>query len=435
MSTYSVYNIKIDNNLSFTPGATAGYVLAIDSNGNTYWAPAGSGGGSQTLAQTLALGNNVGTYSIIGTDNLRLSVGASPSSFGSVLTINKDELSLNSGGVPGGPWYGSYISVGTSSVSISAVDDNINSSSIQLYNENIYLNGISGTGSNFLTIGSNGSIGITSSTGNIVSVNGYFLRSTGTGTTASDAFYFYPDIKASNAQRVGIEAKTVLQGGLNIELLAGATGSGWAPININANASGDATIQFEFDSINPPNAPKIMASKTSNTNAGLDFYTSVGDLQSLALSLKDGVYLTGISSSFLAADSTGKIIATASTGGGGFGSFGITIDGGGSVITTGVKGYVTVPYSGTITGWTLLSDVSGSIVIDVWKDTYSVFPPSVADTIAGSEKPTLTSANKNQNLSLSTWTTSITAGDIIGFNVDSATTLTRVNLAINITKS
>jgi hypothetical protein len=45
MSTYSVYNIHIDNNLSFTPGPTAGSVLAIDVNGNTSWVPE-SGSGS-----------------------------------------------------------------------------------------------------------------------------------------------------------------------------------------------------------------------------------------------------------------------------------------------------------------------------------------------------------------------------------------------------
>jgi hypothetical protein len=116
-------------------------------------------------------------------------------------------------------------------------------------------------------------------------------------------------------------------------------------------------------------------------------------------------------------------------------TFGITIDGGGSVISTGVKGYITVPFSGTITGWTLTAKESGSIVIDVWKDTYDNFPPTVADTIAGSEKPTLSSAQKNQDLTLSSWTTSVTAGDIIGFNVDSATTVTRVNLVIQMTVS
>jgi hypothetical protein len=116
------------------------------------------------------------------------------------------------------------------------------------------------------------------------------------------------------------------------------------------------------------------------------------------------------------------------------GSFGITIDGGGNVLTTGVKGYVEIPYSGVITSWTLTSDVSGSCVIDVWKDTYANYPPTLANTIAGSEKPTLSSAIKNQDNNLTTWTTSVTAGDIIGFNVDSASTVTRVNLSIKINK-
>jgi len=116
------------------------------------------------------------------------------------------------------------------------------------------------------------------------------------------------------------------------------------------------------------------------------------------------------------------------------GTVSLTIDGGGSVITTGEKGYIQMPYSGTITGWTVLGDQVGDIVIDVWKDTYANFPPTVADTIAGSEKPTLSSANKNQDLSLSTWTTSVSTGDIIAFNVDSAATVTRVQLQIQITK-
>jgi hypothetical protein len=73
--------------------------------------------------------------------------------------------------------------------------------------------------------------------------------------------------------------------------------------------------------------------------------------------------------------------------------------------------------------------------VDVWKDTYANFPPTVADTIAGSEKPTLSSAVKNQDRNLTSWTTSVSAGDIVAFNVDSAATVTRVNLIIYITKS
>ena len=108
------------------------------------------------------------------------------------------------------------------------------------------------------------------------------------------------------------------------------------------------------------------------------------------------------------------------------------VDGGGSAITTGQKGHVVVDFACTVQAWTILADQSGSIVIDVWKDTYANFPPTVADTIAGSEKPTLAAAQKNQDTNLTTWTTSIAAGDILAFNVDSATTVTRVTVALKV---
>ena len=117
------------------------------------------------------------------------------------------------------------------------------------------------------------------------------------------------------------------------------------------------------------------------------------------------------------------------------GSFGITIDGGGSAITTGVKGYVEIPYSGTITSWTIMADQSGSTVIDLWKDTYANYPPTSGDTIAGSAKPTLTAAVKAQSSTLTGWTTAVAAGDIIAFNVVSASTSTRITLSIKINKS
>ena len=107
------------------------------------------------------------------------------------------------------------------------------------------------------------------------------------------------------------------------------------------------------------------------------------------------------------------------------------IDGGGSAITTGQKGHLVVPFNMTITGWDIFADQSGSIVVDVWKDTYANFPPTVADTIAGTEKPTLASAQKNQDLTLTTWATSLTKGDNLAFNVDSITTVQRVVVVLN----
>ncbi len=111
---------------------------------------------------------------------------------------------------------------------------------------------------------------------------------------------------------------------------------------------------------------------------------------------------------------------------------GVTVDGGGSVVTTGSKGYKVIQEACTITGWTILGKESGSVVVDIKKCNYAGFPSTTS--IAGTEKPTLSSAQKNQDLTLSTWTTSLLEGDILEFVVDSASTCTRFNLFINITK-
>lgn len=126
---------------------------------------------------------------------------------------------------------------------------------------------------------------------------------------------------------------------------------------------------------------------------------------------------------------TGKLDLAGSAG---TGSFGVTIDGASNVIATGSKGYREIPFACTITGWTILGKESGSCVIDVKKCTYSNFPTTTS--ITGSEKPTLSSAQKNQDTNLTTWTTAISAGDILEFVVDSASTITRVNLFIQYTK-
>jgi hypothetical protein len=113
----------------------------------------------------------------------------------------------------------------------------------------------------------------------------------------------------------------------------------------------------------------------------------------------------------------------------------VIIDGGGSAITTGVKFDLEVPYNATVTAWDIFGDQTGSIVVDIWQDTYANFPPTVADTITTSEKPTLSAASKNQDTSLNSgsgW--SVTQGRVLRFNVDSITTVTRVTIALKVTR-
>ena len=96
-----------------------------------------------------------------------------------------------------------------------------------------------------------------------------------------------------------------------------------------------------------------------------------------------------------------------------------------------------IPFDCTINAWTLLADQSGSIVIDIWKDTYANFPPTDADAMPGAGKePTLSGVAKNQDTTVTDWTDyTITAGEVLRFNVDSVTTVERVTLSLKVTKT
>jgi len=112
------------------------------------------------------------------------------------------------------------------------------------------------------------------------------------------------------------------------------------------------------------------------------------------------------------------------------------IDGGGVAITTGEKGHLPeLPFTGEIVSATLQADQSGSIVVDIWKDTYANSPPTDADSITASAPPTLSSAQKSQDTALTGWTKTFTAGDILAFNVDSITTIQRVTVTLKVRRT
>lgn len=120
---------------------------------------------------------------------------------------------------------------------------------------------------------------------------------------------------------------------------------------------------------------------------------------------------------------------------GGTGTIAIVLDGGGVAITTGVKGDLLIPVACVITKATLLADQSGSIVIDIWKDTYANYPPTNDDSITASAPPTISSATKSEDSTLTGWTLAVAAGSILRFNVDSCTTITRATLALTYTRT
>lgn len=129
--------------------------------------------------------------------------------------------------------------------------------------------------------------------------------------------------------------------------------------------------------------------------------------------------------------------AIESGGGGATGLSGkieIGIDGHGSAPAIGILADFIVPFNLVVSDWTLIADQAGSIVVDLWKDIYTNYPPTVGDSVTGGAKPTLSSQSKN-TANISGWTAAWSAGDVIRINVDSADTLRRATLSLSYTRS
>jgi hypothetical protein len=110
-------------------------------------------------------------------------------------------------------------------------------------------------------------------------------------------------------------------------------------------------------------------------------------------------------------------------------TFGINIDGSGNEITTGLKGYFTVPYDAEILEWFIVGDTTGSISIDIWK---SNVVPTALDSICNGNRPSLNNQQLNSDDILSGWDLSLNKGNIMAFNVVSVSTVTFINLTIKI---
>lgn len=149
------------------------------------------------------------------------------------------------------------------------------------------------------------------------------------------------------------------------------------------------------------------------------------------LLLKGGGF-SETTSLLLAVDGDGKIRTTNNPR---FGSIGIIVDGGGSAITTGVKGYLRVPFDCSIVGAYLLADQTGSVVVDIWVDAFANFPPTDADSITAAAQPTISSGVSDSDETLTGWTVALSEGDVIGFNIDSVSTIERLTIDLRIRKN
>lgn len=95
--------------------------------------------------------------------------------------------------------------------------------------------------------------------------------------------------------------------------------------------------------------------------------------------------------------------------------------------------YVNCPMAGTIQGVRVVtSGGPGSCVLDVWKVAFGSFPPLVANSITASAKPTISAAITYNDVTLTGWTTAITAGDVLAFALVSCSSFTQIEIVLQV---
>lgn len=143
--------------------------------------------------------------------------------------------------------------------------------------------------------------------------------------------------------------------------------------------------------------------------------------------LKDRLASAGTSGQVLTSNgsTSGPTWQTPSAGGGITGStttISLTIDGQGSAIVAGSTRSITVPFQCVISSWSVTADASGSLAVHVSSSTFGNYPTITNMTGAGNG-PSLSSQSK-RGAAVSGWTqTTIDAGSVISFVVDSASTI------------
>lgn len=103
-----------------------------------------------------------------------------------------------------------------------------------------------------------------------------------------------------------------------------------------------------------------------------------------------------------------------------------------NVIPTGVvPGDLYFGFAVTITQWVLTADVSGSLSLSLWSDSYANYPPVIGDVIDGGSGPSISSALKGKGAV--SW--AVAADRTVRINVNSVTSIKRAVLTLSLERA
>lgn len=142
-----------------------------------------------------------------------------------------------------------------------------------------------------------------------------------------------------------------------------------------------------------------------------------------------------VANATIAASATGAQYATNFPSGNALniGTIGCSFSGGGTVIATNTTSEPLVVNSAcTVTSWTLTCQPVANVILDIWKTNNSV--PLSAYSFTGNQKPSISTTNWGTGSTISNWTNTISAGDVLIFNIISNSAATNIHLSVKVTR-
>ncbi len=165
--------------------------------------------------------------------------------------------------------------------------------------------------------------------------------------------------------------------------------------------------------------PKFVATYVSNAFTGVTNYTPMSP--STVVIAGTGISLTRNAGGQWVITNT--LNGTRSFGGTFVSSDGVT------ALTSGATSYFTVPFACTIAAWNIVAN-AGTATVDIWKVATGTAIPTNANSITASATPALATGTAIHSTTLTSWTTSVAANDIIGIALEAVATATFVNLTV-----